>query len=133
MSQAIRTRVAVSGGAVHTRAARNGGAVETSAEHIRIVEAVSPTVDLQRVEGGVLITVHDIRGEQTEEVFNGETGPQGPQGEQGQRGETGATGPAGPQGPQGVPGQDYVLTAEDKAEITAAVLAVYPAAEGVSF
>lgn len=109
MSQAIRTRVAVSGGAVHTRAAGNGGAVETSAEHIRIVEAVSPTVDLQRIEGGVLITVHDIRGEQTEEVFNGATGP------------------------QGIPGQDYVLTAEDKAEIIAAVLDVYPAAEGVSF
>lgn len=33
------------------------------------------------------------------------------------------TGPQGPQGPQGIPGKDYVLTAADKAEIVAAVLA----------
>lgn len=67
----------------------------------------------------------------------GATGPQGPQGiqglqgetgPQGAKGDTGATGPqgpkgdtgaTGPQGPQGVPGGDYVLTAQDKADIAA--------------
>lgn len=68
----------------------------------------------------------------------GATGPQGPKGdtgEQGPKGETGATGPkgdTGPQGPQGIQGvqgpqgpkgdtgpkgDDYILTAADKAEI----------------
>lgn len=55
------------------------------------------------------------------------TGPQGPQGPKGDKGDTGATGPAGatgetgPQGPQGDPGDDYVLTAQDKADIAALV------------
>ena len=69
----------------------------------------------------------------------GETGPQGPKGD---TGETGATGPQGPQGvpgpqgpigPQGERGPAYELTDEDRQEIIDAVLAVYPAAEGVSF
>lgn len=62
----------------------------------------------------------------------GATGPAGPKGDkgdtgaQGPQGETGATGAAGPQGPKGDtgatgpkgdPGDDYVLTADDKAEI----------------
>lgn len=143
----------------------NGGAVELTAEQALIIEAVSPTVDLQRVEGGVEITVHDVRGEQTAEVMDGAAGAEGPQGPEGEPGPAGADGvsPAvtvtditgghrvsitdaegtqtfdvmdgetGPQGPQGIPGHDYILTTEDKAEIVAAVLAVYPAAEGVSF
>ena len=39
----------------------------------------------------------------------------------------------GPQGEQGPQGDDYVLTSQDKDDIVNAVLAVYPAAEGVSF
>ena len=44
----------------------------------------------------------------------GDTGDTGPQGEQGQKGDKGDKGDTGPQGPAG---QDYVLTAADKAEI----------------
>lgn len=69
-------------------------------------------------------------------IPRGDTGATGPQGERGPRGETGQTGPAGPRGeqgpkgdtgatgatgPKGDPGEDYVLTAEDKAEIAGMV------------
>lgn len=62
----------------------------------------------------------------------GKEGPQGPKGDKGERGSqgpTGATGPQGPKGntgeqgiqgpagPQGIPGENYVLTDEDKQEI----------------
>lgn len=152
--------------------------INITPEQLRVVEAVSPTVDATRVEGGVEITVHDLRGTQTVELHDGAqgpqgdpgpagergaTGPQGPQGIQGEqgpkgdtgatgatgpqgpKGDTGETGATGPQGPQGIPGPQgpigpqgergpaYELTDEDRQEIINAVLAVYPAAEGVSF
>lgn len=78
----------------------------------------------------------------------GDTGAQGPkgdkgeQGEQGPKGDTGPTGPQGPQGPQGEQGPkgdtgpagaDYVLTAQDKADIAEIVLGELPTATGVNF
>ena len=71
-------------------------------EELRVLEAVSPTVDAERVEDGVEITVHDLRGTRTVELHDGERGPQG---EPGERGETGDP---GPQGEPGVPGKDGV-------------------------
>ena len=110
----------------------------------RIIEGISPTVTMERVDGGIRITITDRDGEHSAIVNDGETGQTGPQGPQGIQGETGPQGiqgpqgvqgeigpkgaqgpqgiqgPIGPQGPQGAPGQDgsdYVLTEADKAEI----------------
>lgn len=48
--------------------------VHLCTDEIDLVEAVSPTVDLERVEGGVRITVEDINGRQTETVYDGAGG-----------------------------------------------------------
>lgn len=53
-------------------------------------------------------------GPQGEQGVQGPAGPVGPQGAQGEQGEQGLQGPAGP---QGEPGNDYVLTDNDKQEI----------------
>jgi len=90
---------------------------------------------------GTTYTTPVIRGPQGEQGIQGETGPRGEQGpkgdtgeqgpkgdkgdtgETGPKGDTGATGPQGPQGETGAkgakgdPGDDYILTAADKAEI----------------
>lgn len=69
-------------------------------------------------------------GETGERGPQGETGPTGPQGPKGDKGETGpagATGEQGPkgetgaQGPKGDPGDDYVLTTQDKEDIAGLV------------
>lgn len=89
----------------------------------RIIEGISPTVTMERVDGGIRITITDRDGEHSAVVNDGETGqtgPQGPQGIEGKQGEQGPQGIEGKQGPQGAPGQDgsdYVLTAADKTEI----------------
>lgn len=54
-----------------------------------IIDAVSPTVDVTAITGGHRMTVHDINGEHTFDVMDGEDG------------EDGATGPAGPGVPTG--------------------------------
>ena len=55
-------------------------------EELRVVNAVSPTVNLGRTETGALVTVHDYRGTQTVEILDGPVGPVGPQGPQGESG-----------------------------------------------
>lgn len=71
--------------------------VGLTTEQARVIRAVSPTIDAERVEGGVQITVEDYREEpQTVVVYDGQTGPQGPEG------------PAGEDGADGQPGQDGV-------------------------
>lgn len=45
--------------------------VEFTKEELRVINAVSPTVDLERVEDGVMITVHDLNGTQSETVYDG--------------------------------------------------------------
>lgn len=55
-------------------------------EEVRVVNAVSPTVDLGRTETGALVTVHDYRGTQTVEILDGPVGPVGPRGPQGESG-----------------------------------------------
>ncbi len=71
-----------------------------------------------------------VAGPQGPQGPQGEQGPQGkagPMGAKGLKGDTGERGPSGLQGPQGNkgdkgdPGDDYVLTAEDKAEIAGIV------------
>lgn len=51
----------------------------------------------------------------------GATGQQGPKGDTGETGAQGPQGETGPQGPKGDPGDDYILTAQDKADIAALV------------
>lgn len=72
-------------------------------------------------------------GEQGPKGDKGDTGEQGPKGDTGKQGPKGDTGATGPQGPQGEPGSDYVLTAQDKADIADIVLAELPTATGVNF
>lgn len=74
------------------------------------------------------------KGEPGEQGPKGETGATGPQGPKGERGETGPTGAVGPEGPKGLPGDDYVLTAEDKTEIAekAAELVEVPESGGIA-
>ena len=59
-------------------------------EQARVIEAVSPTAEVERVTGGAEITVTDYRGSTTATVYDGE---QGPQGETGPAGQDGAPGP----------------------------------------
>lgn len=47
--------------------------LELELEVDRVVAAVSPEVDAQRVEGGVEITVRDLRGEHAATVYDGST------------------------------------------------------------
>lgn len=57
------------------------------------------------------------QGEQGPQGEKGDPGPAGPVGPQGVQGEQGERGLQGPAGPQGEPGNDYVLTDNDKQEI----------------
>lgn len=77
-------------------------------EELRVIEAISPTVTAERNEEGILVTVHDLNGTRTEQLYDGETGPQGPKGETGMtgpQGQKGETGPQGERGPTGATGQ----------------------------
>lgn len=73
--------------------------VNLSTEQARVIRAVSPTLDAERVEGGVQITVEDYREDpQTVVVCDGQTGPQGPEGPAGKDGKDGADGAPGVDG-----------------------------------
>lgn len=75
-----------------------------------------------------ILRIKDMNGEwQDIQAIKGATGPQGPIGPIGL---TGETGPVGPMGPAGKDGTDYILTAEDKAEIADIVLATLPVYDG---
>lgn len=94
--------------------------------------SVTKTVDPET--GAVSLGFGIPKGDTGATGPQGPQGAQGPQGEQGPKGDTGATGHQGPQGetgpqgepgPQGPQGDDYVLTAADKAEIAALVDGVF--------
>ena len=78
--------------------------VALSAEEIRVVEAVSPTVNAERVEGGVEITVHDLNGTLTVPLYDGAKGDKGDKGDTGETGATGAKGDKGDRGDRGEQG-----------------------------
>ena len=75
--QTIKLNIVENGRALPLSIEENGGPLSLSAEQLRVVEAVSPTVDAERVEGGVEITVHDLRGTQTVELHDGAQGNPG--------------------------------------------------------
>lgn len=90
--------------------------VRAEIEQLRMVNAVSPHVSFERVDGGYNVIITDIDGEHVAFIPDGATGPQGeqgiqgiqgergPQGEQGIQGIQGEQGPQGERGPQGEPG-----------------------------
>ena len=99
--QTIPIRVDENGGSV-SLSVSGGENVEMTSEQARVIEAVSPTVDAERVEGGVEITIHDVRGSSTVRVNDGQRGADGTPGEQGSEGPPGAD---GKDGNDGAPGQ----------------------------
>ena len=109
-----------------------------------LLEAAEEALDLAGIESGEVNangTIKFTRPNGTTFTTTGEgvIGPQGPQGiqgatgPQGPQGETGETGSQGPQGPQGIPGDDYVLTAQDKTDIANIVLQLLPTTQGVLY
>ena len=83
------------------------------------------TITFTDSDGNTFTTMGEsVIGPQGPQGIQGATGPQGPQGE------TGAT---GPQGPQGIPGDDYVLTPQDKTDIANIVLQLLPTTQGVLY
>ncbi len=217
--QTIPISIQQGGQSIPLSVSGGGAEINLTQEELRVVEAVSPTVDATRVEGGIEITVHDLRGTQTVELHDGRQGNPGispratvmqtatgaiitiidaygtttvevKNGKKGVQGDPGADGVSptvtvtditeghrvtitDKNGPhtfdvingtpgrgiasavlnadytltltytdgttyvtpsiRGEPGPAYELTDEDRQEIIDAVLAVYPAAEGVSF
>lgn len=78
-------------------------------EQARVIEAVSPTVTVTENADGVLISVHDLTGTTTAQVYNGadgQDGAQGPEGPPGKDGKDGADGAPGQDGQDGAPGAD---------------------------
>lgn len=57
---------------IRLRVAENGGSVPMTPEQVRIIEAVSPTADVERVAGGLRITVHDLHGAHSAELGDGD-------------------------------------------------------------
>lgn len=77
---------------------------------------ISPTISIQNIVGGHIVSINDVSGTKEFIVTNGQDGATGPQGLKGDKGESGDRGPQGdpgpkgdngeigPQGPQGTPG-----------------------------
>ena len=105
-------------------------------------DGFSPVVEITDITGGHRISITDKTHTVTADVMDGlkgdrgEQGIQGIQGIQGERGSDGADGKDGKDGKDGqdgADGQDYVLTAQDKADIAALVVQLIPSAESEGF
>lgn len=84
-------------------------------------EAVALGATAVETAEGVDLYCTDELGTTKVTVLNGRDGAQGPRGE---------AGPAGPAGPQGAPGDDYVLTDEDRQEIAGIAAGMVEVPEG---
>lgn len=91
---------------IHLNVLENSNQIPLSSEQIRVVEAVSPSVALERVSEGVTITVRDLHGEHSETVYDGSKGESGPKGEPGEPGYTPVKGVDYFDGQDGAPGKD---------------------------
>lgn len=95
---------------IHVMSVTSGNTRNLSESQPRITGAISPTVELERTDDGVELTVRDVHGVHTAMIYDGEEGPAGAQGPAGERGPQGVQGPqgiqgaTGPQGPQGETG-----------------------------
>ena len=72
---------------IRLRVQENGASAGLTVEQARVIEAISPTIDAERVEGGVQITVEDYRGTPTTAVLY-----DGIKGDKGDTGDAGADG-----------------------------------------
>ena len=100
-----------------------------------LLEEAAEALDLAGIESGEVNangTITFTRPNGTKFTTTGE-GVIGPQGPQGIRGATGPQGETGATGPQGIPGDDYVLTAQDKTDIANIVLQLLPTTQGVLY
>lgn len=104
MQEGENIRLTVQEGDNVQMTAREGENAQMTTEELRVIEAVSPTVTIERNEAGALVTVHDLNGTRTEQIYDGATGPQGPKGETGMTGPQGQKGETGPQGERGPTG-----------------------------
>lgn len=117
-------------------------------------DGFSPIVEVTEITGGHQLSIQDkthtvtfnimdgLKGDKGDKGDTGEQGIQGIQGERGEKGEhgeqgiqgvAGANGKDGKDGKDGADGQDYVLTAQDKADIAQLVVGLIPEAEGSGF
>lgn len=71
----IKLRVSENPSATMHAAADNEATI--TMEQMRVIRAVSPTIDAERVAGGVLLTIHDVDGETQIPIYDGEKGDSG--------------------------------------------------------
>lgn len=103
---------------------------------------VSPTIDVEAIEGGHRVTITDVEGEKSFDVLNGVDGKDGADGYTPIKGVDYFDGEKGDpftyedftaeqlEALKGKDGQDYVLTSADKTEIANAVIEALPKYEG---
>ena len=87
--------------------------VGLTTEQARVINAVSPTATVERVEGGAMLTVHDLIGTTTARINDGAQGAQGPAGQDGQPGRDGVDGSPGAPGQDGADGVSPTVTVTD--------------------
>lgn len=84
-----------------------GQPVQMSVEPMRVIrgiDGVSPTAEVEDIDGGHRITITDADGEHVFDVMNGERGQQGETGPAGADGQAGQDGAPGKDGQDGAPG-----------------------------
>lgn len=88
MSQTIDLNIVPGGSSVSMNVAAGGRTLNLSPEELRVIEAVSPTVEAEGTEDGVQITVHDLHGTETVNLHDGAPGRDGSDGQDGSNGAT---------------------------------------------
>lgn len=71
----IKLRVSENSSATMHAAADNEATI--TMEQMRVIRAVSPTIDAQRFAGGVLLTIYDVDGETQIPIYDGKKGDSG--------------------------------------------------------
>ena len=111
---------------------------DANGDHVfDVLDGVSPTIIITDITGGHQVTITDATGPHNFDVMDGDSGAiftpaVSAEGVISWTNNGGLPNPS-PVNIKGPKGSDYVLTSQDKADIVNAVLAVYPAAEGVGF
>lgn len=71
----IKLRVAENPSAIMHAASDNEATI--TMEQMRVIRAVSPTIDAERTTDGVVLTIHDIDGDDQITIYDGEKGDSG--------------------------------------------------------
>lgn len=96
-------------------------------------DGFSPIVEVTEITGGHQLSIQDKTHTVTFNIMDGVKGDKGDKGDTGEQGIQGVAGVNGKDGKDGADGQDYVLTAQDKADIAQLVAGLIPDAEGSGF